>query len=188
MTGRDERDVVELLLEQHAEFRRCFDALKAAAGEQKHRLFGNLVRLLAVHEGAEALVVHPVARRLLGDGSPVVEERLAEEKAIEDALSDLHDLGVGNPRFDGRFAAFARLALQHADSEERAEFPLLRDRLQADERRRMATEVRAIEDAAPGRPQDRAAGSAGAERPAVVFARIREAGLPERARRSPGQG
>ena len=170
MVRRDERDVVDLLLDQHAEFRRCFGRLKVAAGEPKKRLFENVTRLLAIHECAEQLVVHPV----LGNDSPIVQERLLEEKAIEDALSDLYDLRVGNPRFDGRFAVFARLALEHAENEEREEFPLVRDGLPADELRRLAVGVRAVENAASASAAPRP------ERPSMLFARIRERTVRDR--------
>src|SRR6266540_67171 len=65
---RTDRDVVELLLEQHDEIKSMFNELRQVQGPAKQELFNDLVRLLAVHETAEETVVHPVARRKLEDG------------------------------------------------------------------------------------------------------------------------
>ncbi len=89
-----EQNVVELLLEQHAQIKTLFTDVATAKGKRKQELFEDLVRLLAVHESAEEEVVHPMARRRIDDGDDIVEARLEEEDDAKQALADLYDLGV----------------------------------------------------------------------------------------------
>ncbi|GAA2362427.1 DUF2795 domain-containing protein [Dactylosporangium salmoneum] len=58
-------DVVEILLARHTEIKQMFTRVSSAQGRQKEELFHELVRMLAVHENAEEIVVHPAARDLI---------------------------------------------------------------------------------------------------------------------------
>src|SRR3954470_2332786 len=116
-TGTD-RDVVDLLLEQHDEIKSLFGQVQQAQGAAKQELFQDLVRLLAVHESAEETVVHPVARRTLDDGDQEVQRRLDEEDRVKKELAALYDLGVAHPDFDRRLQAFAAEVTEHATREE----------------------------------------------------------------------
>jgi hemerythrin superfamily protein len=174
-----ERDVVDLLLEQHDEVRSLFSELQRARGPAKRELFDDLVRLLAVHESAEEMVVHPMARRKLEDGEQVVEERLEEEDKAKKELAELYDLGVDHPEFDARLQRFAAEVIQHATREEAEEFLRLRSAVDADTLRRMAGALKAAEAAAPTRPHpnapESAIGNILAGPPIAVFDRIRDA-------------
>lgn len=175
----DDRDVVELLLGQHQRIKTLFTEVAAATGERKRDAFDELVRLLAVHESAEELVVHP-AVRLQGEGSEaIVEARLREEDEAKKALAELHDLGVDHPEFDIRLEAFAVDVLAHANHEEQEEFPRLRSGTDAKRRRRMADAVRAAEAMAPTRPHPMAGESEAANLvagpPLAIFDRVRDA-------------
>src|SRR3954471_20068893 len=123
MNEPSNRDVVSLLLEQHAEIRSLLRATAEAPGDQRRETFQCLVRLLAVHETAEEEVVHPAARRADG-GDGIVEARLAEEDKAKTILSELEDLGVEHDEFLSRLSAFEEAVLQHASMEEQLEFPL----------------------------------------------------------------
>src|SRR5215216_4169856 len=100
------RDVVDLLIEQHDEIKSLFSEVPRVQGPVKQELFEALVRLLAVHETAEEIVVHPVARRELDTGEQVVEQRLDEEDRAKKELAELYDLGVDHPDFDRRLETF----------------------------------------------------------------------------------
>lgn len=81
MTAKDtdrDRDVIDLLLDQHRQLRELFAKLDKSRGDQRRDTFRELVRLLAVHETAEEEIVHPAARETKG-GDRVVDVRLAEE-------------------------------------------------------------------------------------------------------------
>jgi hemerythrin superfamily protein len=179
VTDVQQKDVVDLLLEQHNEIRTLFSRVAGAQGTQKRELFQDLVRLLAVHESAEEAVVHPAARRAIDDGDEVVEDRLHEEDQAKHALAELYDLGVDHPEFDTRLAGLADEVIAHATREETEEFRYLREKLPADRLRRMAGAFKVAEKAAPTRPHPATGESAAANLlagpPVAVFDRIRDA-------------
>jgi hemerythrin superfamily protein len=179
MTATQEQDVVDLLLDQHNQIKTLFGQVGTAKGPQKRELFENLVRLLAVHESAEEIVVHPTARRKIDRGQQVVEERTNEEHQAKRELAELYDLGVDHPDFDTRLATFADAVTQHASREESEEFSSLRQTLSAEQLRRMAGAVRVAEATAPTRPHPHSGESAAANvvagPPMAVFDRVRDA-------------
>ena len=69
MTGTTQRDGVRFLREQHDEIRSLLGETVKAEGEARRALFERLVRLLAVHETAEELVVYPMIRNVGSGGS-----------------------------------------------------------------------------------------------------------------------
>ena len=174
-----ERDVVDLLLEQHDEIKSLFSELRRAQGPAKQELFDDLVRLLAVHESAEESVVHPMARRELDNGEQVVEQRLREEDKAKKELAELYDLGVDHPDFDRRLEAFSVAVIEHATSEESEEFLRLRGAVGAERLRRMAGMLKAAESVAPTRPHAKAPESAAGNLlvgpPLALFDRVRDA-------------
>jgi uncharacterized protein (DUF2236 family) len=179
MTTTREKDVVELLVDQHNQIRQMFGEMENAQGGRKRELFEDLVRLLAIHETAEEEVVHPVSRRTIDAGAQVVDARLHEEDQAKHMLAELYDLGPDKPEFDIRFQALKQAVIQHAEREERDEFGQLRQKVDADQLRRMADAVRMAERTAPTRPHPRtpesAVGNLLAGPPLAVFDRIRDA-------------
>lgn len=177
--AQNDRDVVDLLLEQHDEIKSLFTQLQRVEGPGRRELFEDLVRLLAVHETAEETVVHPVARRALEAGEQVVEQRLEEEDRAKKQLAELYDLGMDHSEFNRRLQAFAAEVIQHATNEENQEFLRLRGTLDADRLRRMAGALKAAEAAAPTRPHpnapESAVGNVLAGPPIAVFDRARDA-------------
>jgi hemerythrin superfamily protein len=147
-----DNDVVDLLLRQHEEIKGLFDEVENAASEDKAAAFQRLVRLLAVHETAEEEIVHPYARRRLDHGDEVVDERLAEENAAKDMLTQMEKDGVGHPQFAANLATLRKAVVEHAEREEREEFPGLREATGDKERRAMAVGVMAAEAVAPTHP------------------------------------
>lgn len=178
-TRTGDKDVVELLLDQHTRIKALFRDVARADGDRKRELFDELVRLLAVHESAEEIVVHPVARQEIGDGEQVVQRRLHEEGQAKNALTKLHDLGVDDPAFDAGLAELAEDVLDHANREEREEFTQLRAALPKKRLRTMAGAVLAAEAVAPTRPHPNVGESAAANTlfgpPLAVFDRARDA-------------
>ncbi|MEU6645336.1 hemerythrin domain-containing protein [Saccharomonospora sp. NPDC046836] len=179
MNRTDSKDVVEVLLDQHTQIKGLFRELSEAQGGRKEDLFDDLVRLLAVHETAEEIVVHPTARQKIDNGDDVVEARLHEESEAKQALAELHDLGVDHRDFDTKLAELARDVTGHANREEQEEFAQLRAKLPEDRLRQMAGAVRVAEAIAPTRPHPAAGESAVANilagPPIAVFDRVRDA-------------
>ena len=153
-----DKDVVELLLEQHEHIRSLFAAVQSAKGATKQEKFEELRRFLAVHETAEELVTHPSARTAEG-GNEVVDARLEEETESKKTLAALDGTSVDDPAFGAKFSELRSAVLAHAKAEEQHEFPLLR--ANNDERvlAKMAEAVRAAEAIAPTHPHPSAGSS-----------------------------
>src|SRR3979490_2487741 len=86
-------DVVKFLKGQHNLIKDMFDeVLSASDRKAREKAFVDLRQLLAVHETAEEMVVHPRARREVSDGDEIVEARLHEEHAAKEQLSKLEKM------------------------------------------------------------------------------------------------
>jgi hemerythrin superfamily protein len=145
-------DIVDLLIHQHAQIRDLFAEVHAATGDGRRAAFGRMVRLLAVHETAEEEIVHPIARRALPGGDGIVGDRLEEERAAKELLSDLEDMDPDRLEFLRRLDELRIAVLDHARAEERYEFFRLREEFSVAQRRGMAAAVKAAEAAAPTHP------------------------------------
>jgi len=146
-----ETDAVDLLIHQHKEIRGLIKQVGDKAGVARAEAFDRLRRFLAVHETAEEEVVHPVARRSLDNGDEVVDARLEEENESKKMLQALERMGPSAQGFDALFAEFGQAVLDHAEQEEREEFPELKA-LGAAEMRVMAAAIKAAEAIAPTHP------------------------------------
>jgi hemerythrin superfamily protein len=150
--AENDEDVIDLLQRQHREIRALFAGLETAEDEPRRDLFRDLVRLLAVHETAEELVVHPEIRDLEPAAAPVVEARLGEEHRAKELLTTLQQMGPEADGFDTLLVQLRDDVLAHAEHEEREEFPLLRAHRPPERLRAMAATVKVAEAAAPTRP------------------------------------
>jgi hypothetical protein len=127
-TGMD--DAVDVLLSQHRDIVHAFDAVRdSAPGQDRLERFAVLVELLRRHERVEQHVVHPV---MAGFADGVARERVDEEQAADRMLASLISAGVDHQAFAAGLARLRRMVRDHADQEERLEFPVLRERLSAE--------------------------------------------------------
>lgn len=173
-------DVVDILQAQHQRIQDAIGKTVAATGREKRELFEGLVKLIAVHEVAEEELVHPLARRQMGPGQQVVDERLHEEQQLKRSLADLYELGTEHPEFNERLAQLREAARAHAEHEEREELPHVREALATKNLQRLASIVLGVErDAAPTRPHPNIPSSAPVNLligpPLSVFDRVRDA-------------
>jgi len=146
-------DVVKFLKGQHNLINDMFDeVLHASEPKAREKAFIDLRQLLAVHETAEEMVVHPRARREIKDGDSVVDARLEEEHEAKEQLSKIEDLDIGSQEFIDALTRFREAVVDHAEHEENEEFNKLQRKLDADDLKRMAGAVRAAEAIAPTRP------------------------------------
>lgn len=145
-------DVVEVLIRQHGLIHDLFDEVRATEAGARREAFGRLVRMLAVHETAEEMVVHPFARTAVPGGNDVVDDRLAEEESSKQLLSRLEQLDPEDPGFLLLLDELRLDVLAHARAEERYEFTKLKDEVDAATRRRLATALKAAEAIAPTHP------------------------------------
>jgi hypothetical protein len=144
----DEVDGIELLRAQHQEIDAGFRAVMAAQGEERAAAFADLRRLIVVHEAAELLVLHARTRHLRGGGE-LAHEVVDEEKHGKEVLAHLERLDPASALFAVELDRLAAAVRAHAEHEERDEFPLIMDRLDANERLAMGRALRAAERSAP---------------------------------------
>ena len=163
-----EGDVIRILLEQHAQVRELFSRVKESPAGERQQPFDELRALLAVHETAEELVLRPKA-----DGEAwqaVARDRNAEESEANQVLAELEDLDPASEAFLAKLEAFETAVDQHAEAEEREEFPRVLQALDADERARLGKRLTSVEGMAPTHPHPAAAGSTTAQRLTGPFA------------------
>jgi hemerythrin superfamily protein len=145
-------EVVAFLKAQHNLIEDMFDEVLYASDPQaREKPFVELRLLLAVHETAEEMVVHPRARREAGDA--VVDARLNEEHEAKEMLSQIEKLDITSRQFVNQLSKLRDAVRQHARHEEEDEFPVLERKLDAGDLKRMGSSVRAAEAIAPTRPR-----------------------------------
>lgn len=146
-------DVVKFLKDQHNLIKDMFDeVLSASDPKAREKAFIELRQLLAVHETAEEMVVHPRARREVSNGDEIVDARLKEEHEAKEMLSKLEGMDVASKEFIDELTKFRDAVIDHAEHEENDEFTKLERNLTADDRERLAKAVQAAEAIAPTRP------------------------------------
>jgi len=146
-------DVVEFLKGQHNQITDMFDDVIHASGSKaREEAFVELRQLLAVHETAEEMVVHPSARQALQGGDIIVDRRLQEEHEGKEQLAALEKMDIDSPEFLDALKLFKGTVIDHAEREEIEEFDLLQRHLEPAVLKRMVTAVQAAQAIAPTRP------------------------------------
>ncbi|HEV2635228.1 MAG TPA: hemerythrin domain-containing protein [Actinocrinis sp.] len=168
--GMPAGSVISVLLEQHAKIRELFVMVRNATGETRQGLFDDLRELLAVHEGGEEMVLRPVSRK--DAGTEVADARNAEESEAAHVLAELEKMDVTGAEFLAKLGEFEQAVSDHADHEEREEFPLVQAAHSDDELRAMGEKLLKAEHKAPTHPHPTAAGSPAAQRVTGPFAAL----------------
>jgi hemerythrin superfamily protein len=146
-------EVVAFLKAQHNLIEDMFDeVLHASDPRAREKPFVALRQLLAVHETAEEMLVHPRVRREVDAGDAIVDARLKEEHDAKEQLSKIEKIAITSQQFIDELTKLRKAVLDHAEHEERDEFPKLQRELGADDLKRMGAAVRAAEAIAPTRP------------------------------------
>jgi len=146
-------EVVAFLKAQHNLIEDMFDeVLHASDPHAREKPFVRLRQLLAVHETAEEMVVHPRVRHELDAADAMVDARLKEEHDAKELLSHLEKIEITSQQFIDELTKLREAVLEHAEHEESDEFPKLQATLDADDLKRMGTAVRVAEAIAPTRP------------------------------------
>jgi hemerythrin superfamily protein len=170
-------DVVTYLKDQHEAITALFtETLDATDADTQRAAFTRLRMLLAVHETAEEMMVHPRVRRKVVGGAEIVDARLTEEHDAKLALGALEKIPCGTADFSKELIHLQAAVLDHAKREEAEEFTLLEEHLDAEELRKLTTAVQVAERVAPTHPH------AGVESAFVNFAVGPFASLLDRAR------
>ena len=102
-------EVVAFLKAQHNLIEDMFDeVLLASDPEAREKPFAALRQLLAVHETAEEMLVHPRVRREADAGNAIVDARLKEEHDAKELLSQIEKTGHHFPAVHRRAHHAAR--------------------------------------------------------------------------------
>jgi hemerythrin superfamily protein len=126
MTSTNEsQTTVAVIAEQHVELRRLMDSVAAGTADQASQSFDQLVRLMAVHETAEEMVVYPAIRKMGEQGRRIADARSVEEDVAKRVLAKLEGMDRTSSEFQLAFLEFRADVEGHAASEEAEVFPLL---------------------------------------------------------------
>jgi hemerythrin superfamily protein len=147
----DARDVVAFLIAQHEQLTVLLNGVLAYSGDERQRHFDLVREMLARHETAEEMIVRPLTRDA-PNGDAVADARMAEENAAKEVLARLEKLDVDSEEFERTFTAFRQSVLDHAQAEERDEFPLLRLNTDPDALAKARRRVERAEQMAPTHP------------------------------------
>jgi len=170
-------EVIGFLKAQHNLIEDMFDQVLLASDPQaREKPFVQLRQLLAVHETAEEMIVHPRVRREVDGIDYIVDARLEEEHDAKELLSSIEKIDITSQEFIDELTKLRDAVLDHAQHEETYEFPKLQKELDADELKRLGAAVRAAEAIAPTRPHP------GVESAALNFAVGPFASMLDRAR------
>jgi hemerythrin superfamily protein len=160
--------VLAVLYDQHARIRELFQLVTSADGPARQTAFDHLREMLAVHEAGEEMVVRPVSRKIAGED--VANARNQEESEAAHALAELEKLDVHSAEFLNKLGQLERDVSDHADSEEREEFPRILAECSAQDQQKMGERLLKAEKAAPTHPHPGAAGSTAAQYTVGPFA------------------
>jgi hemerythrin superfamily protein len=136
-------DIVVVLTQQHERVRSLLAELHETVSAVADITcdmadpFRELVRLLVAHEAAEETVVYPMLRSGLEEGR-LAGKRMAEEDEAKHLLAKLEKMAPAFFDFPTVLTELRDKVLAHAEQEEHTVFPLLEQRLPADDRQRMA--------------------------------------------------
>ncbi len=155
---RPEGDVVRLLLDQQVRIKDLFSQVHEATGTRRQEVFDELRQLLAAHEAAEEMIVRPLTRAAAG-GNRIANARNHEEHMATHLLADLEKRDVSSQEFSVSLAEFEAKVLDHAQHEEREEFPLIVKSRSEQQRAWLGRGLRVAETMAPTHPHPAAAGS-----------------------------
>jgi hemerythrin superfamily protein len=147
-----DHDAVPLLVEQHRQIADLFRRTLDATGVERQRLFVRLRRLIAAHETAEEVLVHPRLRWVEQSGDLQAKTRTEEETDVKDQLVALEKLDVESAEFGEGLTRLQAVALAHNSAEETEEFPLLSASLDETQQKRLRRRIVIVEKLAPTRP------------------------------------
>jgi hypothetical protein len=168
MLPRD--DIIAILLNQHARIRELFAEVHRTVAEEKQTRFDELRALLAVHETAEEMILRPVAKKEAGEKEATA--RNQEEAEANKALAELEKMDLAGKQFEAKLTELEKSVREHADHEERDEFPAVRNSCSSEQLQKMGKRLLLAEKMAPTHPHPATAGSPMAQWTAGPFASL----------------
>lgn len=131
----ENRDVVDLIEEDHREVERLFGELTNTP-EKRRLLLPVLTSLLVAHSRAEEAEVYPVARDEAGEVDEVAHSQEEHEEA-ERLLQELAETDPASGDFEQKLHDLVAAVTHHVNEEESTVLPGMRQRLSDDRRREL---------------------------------------------------
>jgi hypothetical protein len=152
VTADMDLDIVELLRDEHDDLRELFREVLNAEPQARTEPFRYLVSRLAAHEAAEEALVHSVSQKEIPGGREPADIALEQESSAERMLAGMEDMEPSSDEFVTALKELEDAVLEHAEHEEREEFPLLSEHLTLTRRRELAEAFQVLRDGGPTRP------------------------------------
>jgi hypothetical protein len=152
-----QRDVIEILEQDHREVEQMFAELESLRGASTEEAKSR--RKAVTDQVTIELVRHSVAEEVLV--YPKVEDKVSAEEAeharkehaeAEETLAKLEKLDVEDPAFDGELSTLMEEIRHHIEDEEGQMFVHMRQVIDPDELRTLGDRVEAFKKVAPTRP------------------------------------
>jgi hemerythrin-like domain-containing protein len=155
--AEQERDVIEVLEQDHREVEAMFKELEALRGaatdearSRRKDLTDQVTIELVRHSVAEEVLVYPqVEKHVSADEAEHAREEHAE---AEETLKRLEKLDADDPGFDDELATLMEEIRHHIEDEEGQMFAGMRKAIDPDDLRKLGGRVEAFKKVAPTRP------------------------------------
>ena len=151
-----QRDVVDLLSDDHREFERIFQQLDGLRGkadpasvQRKRELVDEVTIGLVKHSVAEETQVYPLVERQLDEEE--AQHSKEEHAEAEEMMKRLERMDASDPQFDAAVAQLIHEIRHHVEHEEGRMFTELRATFSRDELVKMAQQVETVKNIAPTR-------------------------------------
>ncbi|MFQ6142395.1 hemerythrin domain-containing protein [Streptomyces seoulensis] len=150
-------DAIELLEHDHRRAEQLFrDHRAAASATQRRAVIELTVRELSQHAALEEMMVYPLARKVLPDGSRRIDECLSDHLAVKKLLLALDRLPPGDDREGDLMIQLGREFDAHVREEEGALLPELREHVSPQNLAELGRLLDRGRHAAPTRPHPNA--------------------------------
>ena len=118
---QDQRDVTELLTEDHREVENIFgqlEGLPESSHDERRRLTDHAIIDLVRHSVAEEEHLYPAARRYIPDGDQIADREIAEHQEAEQLMKRLEGADATQPQFNQLLSELIQAIRAHVRDEE----------------------------------------------------------------------
>ncbi len=154
MASTEQRDLIEVLVQDHREVEEIFGELERGVEdvERRRQLTNVVVAELVRHSVAEEEYLYPTVRRVLPDGDKLADQEIAEHNEAERTMKEMEGVELTGSDFDSMLSALIGLVRTHIRDEENELFPQLRNACGEQELRELGEKVSTAKKYAPTRP------------------------------------
>lgn len=120
------KPIEDLILEDHKETRLVYQKYcDAINNDDKMKWYRQLVYLVAQHSIAEELVLYPMVRERIINGSQMADLDIQQTRRIKEAITDLQNYTIDNPQFNIRVKSLWNELEAHMSKEEKEDLKVI---------------------------------------------------------------